>query len=137
MKYSRYILGTMELSKAHLRYIISGTKKVCYLYFIYVPILYQIGHISDIFGNPVQNRYTFFVPVKMYQFCTFFWCGASCLDFCTQKFPLIFSSPEHKVLKVSYCDHPVSVVRCQQFIQSTSPPKSLVQFQYNFTQMFP
>ena len=40
--------------------------------FIHVPILYQIGHISDIFGNPVQNRYTFFVPVKMYQFCTFF-----------------------------------------------------------------
>ena len=75
MKYSRYILGTMELSKVHLRYIISGTKKVCYLYVIYVPILYQIGHISDIFGNPVQNRYTFFVPVKMYQFCTFFWCG--------------------------------------------------------------
>ena len=52
----------------------------------------------------------------------------------------IFSSPEHKVLKVSYCDHPVSGVRrqssiisrlssvvcLQQFIQSTSPPKPLV-----------
>ena len=57
---------------------------------------------------------------------------------------VIFSSPEHKVLKVSYCDHPVSVVRrqssvvCrQQFIQSTSPPKLLDQFQNNFTQMFP
>ena len=24
---------------------------------------------------------------------------------------LFISSPEHKVLKVSYCDHPVSVVR--------------------------
>ena len=56
----------------------------------------------------------------------------------------VFSSPEHKVLKVSYCDHPVSgvrrqssVVRRQQFIQSTSPPKLLDQFQNNFTQMFP
>ena len=57
---------------------------------------------------------------------------------------MIFSSPEHKVLKVSYCDHPVSGVRrqssvvCrQQFIQSTSPPKLLDQFQNNFAQMFP
>ena len=56
----------------------------------------------------------------------------------------VFSSPEHKVLKVSYCDHPVSGVRrqssvvCrQQFIQSTSAPKLLDQFQNNFTQMFP
>ena len=67
--------------------------------FIHVPILYQIGHISDIFGNPVQNRYTFFVPVKMYQFCTFFRCG--------ELFPfLIFCNSKHvrcislKVLKL-------------------------------------
>ena len=32
------------------------------------------------FGNPVQNRYTFFVPIKMYQFCTFFRCGCCCLN---------------------------------------------------------
>ena len=32
---------------------------------------------------------------------------------------------------------PSSVVCHQQFIQSTSPPKPLVQFQNNFTQMFP
>ena len=25
---------------------------------------------------------------------------------------LIFSSPEHKVLMVSFCDHPMSVMRC-------------------------
>ena len=29
---------------------------------------------------------------------------------------LIFSSPEHKVLKVSYCDHPVSGVRRQSSV---------------------
>ena len=28
----------------------------------------------------------------------------------------IFSSPEHKVLKVSYCDHPVSGVRRQSSV---------------------
>ena len=33
----------------------------------------------------------------------------------------IFCSPEHKVIKVSYCDHPVSVIHhtsvlCQQFV---------------------
>ena len=32
---------------------------------------------------------------------------------------------------------PASVVCRQQFIQSTSPPKLLDQFQNNFTQMFP
>ena len=56
---------------------------------------------------------------------------------------IIFSSLKHKVLKVSYCDHPVSGVRrpssvvCrQQFIQSTSPPRLMGRFQNNFTGMF-
>ena len=31
-------------------------------------------------------------------------------------FPFIFSSPEHKVLKVSYCDHPVSGARRQSSV---------------------
>ena len=45
------------------------------------------------------------------------------------------SSPEHKVLKVNYCDRPVSAVRRQQFLQMTSPkPRS--QFPNNFTHMF-
>ena len=57
-------VSSLYRSQAQKRYVIYS--------FIHVPILYQIGHISDIFGNPVQNRYTFFVPVKMYQFCTFF-----------------------------------------------------------------
>ena len=68
----------------------------------------------------------------------------SLIWFKVNKSATVFSSPEHKVLKVSYCDHPVSGVRrqssvvCrQQFIQSTSPPKPLVQFQNNFTKMFP
>ena len=56
-------------------YRFQAQKRYVIYSFIHVPILYQIGHISDIFGNPVQNRYTFFVPVKMYQFCTFFRCG--------------------------------------------------------------
>ena len=82
MRYYRYILGTFEVSLVHRWYINVPSlyrfqaQKRCVIYsFIHVPILYQIGHISDIFGNPVQNRYTFFVPVKMYQFCTFFRCG--------------------------------------------------------------
>ena len=84
MRYYRYILGTFEVSLVHRWYINVPSlyrfqaQKRCVIYsFIHVPILYQIGHISDIFGNPVQNRYTFFVPVKMYQFCTFFRCGQS------------------------------------------------------------
>ena len=47
----------------------------------------------------------------------------------------IFSSLEQKVLKVNYCDLPVSAVHCQQFLQMTSPPKPLGQFQNNLTQM--
>ena len=31
-------------------------------------------------------------------------------------FTVVFSSPEHKVLKVSYCDHPVSGVRRQSSV---------------------
>ena len=34
--------------------------------------------------------------------------------------PSIFSSPEHKVLKVSYCDHPVSGVRRQSCVVNNS-----------------
>ena len=82
VRYYRYILGTFEVSLVHRWYInVSSLYRFqaqnrCVIYsFIHVPILYQIGHISDIFGDPVQNRYTFFVPVKMYQFCTFFRCG--------------------------------------------------------------
>ena len=85
MRYYRYILGTLgtfEVSLVHRWYInvsslyrFQAQKRYVIYSFIHVPILYQIGHISDIFGNPVQNRYTFFVPVKMYQFCTFFRCG--------------------------------------------------------------
>ena len=75
-------LGTFEVYLVHRWYInvsslyrFQAQKRYVIYSFIHVPILYQIGHISDIFGNPVQNRYTFFVPVKMYQFCTFFRCG--------------------------------------------------------------
>ena len=85
MRYYRYILGTLgtfEVSLVHCWYInvsslyrFQAQKRYVIYSFIHVPILYQIGHISDIFGNPVQNRYIFFVPVKMYQFCTFFRCG--------------------------------------------------------------
>ena len=81
MRY-RYILGTFEVHLVHRWYInvsslyrFQAQKRYVIYSFIHVPILYQIGHISDIFGNPVQNRYTFFVPIKMYQFCTFFRCG--------------------------------------------------------------
>ena len=35
--------------------------------------------------------------------------------FSTVFFFFFFSSPEHKVLRVSYCDSAVSVVRCQRF----------------------
>ena len=90
MRYYRYILGTLgtfEASLVHRWYInvsslyrFQAQKRYIYS-FIHVPILYQIGHISDIFGNPVQNRYTFFVPVKMYQFCTFFRCGGVPVQF--------------------------------------------------------
>ena len=85
MRYYRYILGTLgtsEVSLVHRWYInvsslyrFQAQNRYVIYSFIHVPILYQIGHISDIFGNPVQNWYTFFVPVKMYQFCTFFRCG--------------------------------------------------------------
>ena len=74
MRYYRYILdtiGTFEVSLVHRWYInvsslyrFQAQKRYVIYSFIHVPILYQIGHISDIFGNPVQNRYTFFVPVK-------------------------------------------------------------------------
>ena len=55
------------------------------------------------------------------------------------------SSPKHEVLKVSYCDQYLSVVRRpsvrpsvrrQHFLQTTSPPRPVGQFQNNFTQMF-
>ena len=79
-------LGTFEVYLVHRWYInvsslyrFQAQKRYVIYSFIHVPILYQIGHISDIFGNPVQNRYTFFVPVKMYQFCTFFRCGYKCI----------------------------------------------------------
>ena len=42
------------------------------------------------------------LPLKMYQFTVM--TGA------------VFSSPEHRVLKVSYCDHPVSGVRRQSSV---------------------
>ena len=53
------------------------------------------------------------------------------------------SSAEHEVLKVSYCDRYLSVV-CpsvrmfvyQQFLQTTSPPRAMAQFQNNFTEIF-
>ena len=35
----------------------------------------------------------------------------TCLNPIILLLSVIFSSPEHKVLKVSYCDHPVSGVR--------------------------
>ena len=85
---------------------------------------------------PVPGRPTIWMIVGQGPIALAVGAGGGCLN--------IFSSPEHKVLKVSYCDHPVSGVRrqssvvCrQQFIQSTSPPKLLDQFQNNFTQMFP
>ena len=39
----------------------------------------------------------------------------------------LFSSPEHKVLKVSYCEHSLSVVRPFTLTKTTSPPKPLGQ----------
>jgi len=60
----------------------------------------------------------------------------------------VLSSPEHKVLRVSYCDSPLSVVRrlcvpawarvCGNFfIKTTSPLKPLIGFWPNFTGMIP
>ena len=53
---------------------------VLYMYLFCIKLaIFQI-----IFGNPVQNRYTFFVPIKMYQFCTFFrYGGGGHLEFST------------------------------------------------------
>jgi len=62
---------------------------------------------------------------------------------------VLFSSPEHNVLKVSFCDGPLSVVHrpCvrpsvrssvrQQFLLTTSPLKPLIGFWPNFTGMIP
>ena len=57
-----------------------------------------------------------------------------CVDSC------IFSSPEHKVLMVSYCDQSLSVI-CRpcivnSLLQTTSPPKWLDGFWNNFTGRF-
>ena len=41
-------------------------------------------------------------------------------------FDTIFSSPDHKVLRVSNCDRPMSVVH-QQFLLTSSSPKPLGQ----------
>ena len=56
---------------------------------------------------------------------------------------LVFCSPGHEVLKVSYCDRYLSVICTsvspsfhQQFLQTTSSPRPMVQFQNNFTEMF-
>ena len=53
------------------------------------------------------------------------------------RFHSIFSSPKHKVLKVSYCDRSMSVVRrlscaINNLLQMTTPPTPLGQFQSNF-----
>ena len=52
----------------------------------------------------------------------------------------LISSPEHKVLGVSYCDRPLSVVRRRASSVNffTSPPlKPLIGFLPNFTEMIP
>ena len=55
---------------------------------------------------------------------------------------IFFSTPEHEVLRVSYCDRFSSVVRrpfvcpsVRSQFQTSSPPKPLGQFQPNFTGM--
>jgi len=57
---------------------------------------------------------------------------------------LLLSSPEHRVLKVSFCGNPLSVARLsvrpcirQQFLYTTSPLKPLIGFLPNFTGMIP
>ena len=58
------------------------------------------------------------------------------IDFCSQSYHPLFNSPEHMVLKVSFCDRPVSVVRRWSnvvrrqhfFFQMASPSKPLGQF---------
>jgi len=71
------------------------------------------------------------------------WCSTCfCIVLC------VFSSPEHKVLVVSYCDRPLSVVRhpscvvrrpsCVNFFTETSSPlKPLIGFWPNITGMIP
>ena len=53
---------------------------------------------------------------------------------------LLFSSTEHKVLRVSYCDqsviHPPSV-RLFTITKKSSSPKLTIRFQSNFTEMIP
>ena len=53
----------------------------------------------------------------------------------TSKCPT-FSSPEHEVLMVSYCDQSMSVVRRQQFVLKT-PPEPFGQCDSNFIGMLP
>ena len=67
------------------------------------------------------------------------------LKFCRtvhwKAFMFFFSSPEHKVLRVSYCDRSLSVVRrawsVNFFTWTSSPLKPLIGFWPNFTGMIP
>ena len=51
-------------------------------------------------------------------------------------YSLFISSPEHKVLKGSFYDHLMSVVRRQLFLLTSSPPKLHSQFEPNLAGMF-
>ena len=70
--------------------------------------MYRSGTISAILvGSHLGN-----IPMK---FESHWPKGSERVSFLSKLFT-IFSSPEHKVLKVSYCDHPVSGVRRQSSV---------------------
>ena len=60
----------------------------------------------------------------------------------TCKTTCFFSSPEHNVLRMSYCDRSLSGVRpavrpsvCEHLLKKSSPLKPAGRFQWNFTEM--
>jgi len=65
------------------------------------------------FQSPAPAR-VFMFDCLFYRFCVFTICPKNTLFvtiFCNSFCNVIFSSPEHKVLMVNYCDLPLSVVR--------------------------